>query len=314
MSVRGLEPDGTSGDVPGPGGGEPLDAAYRRCRALHRRHGRTYYLATMLLPGWKRRHVHALYGFSRYADDAVDGGGPVAAREAALRGFTARFEAGLAGGPVTDPILPAVLHTIRVFDLDVTDFRTFLASMAMDLTVTDYPSWADVCGYMAGSAAAIGSMMLPILGTERVPVAEAREAARGLGVAFQLTNFIRDVREDVDRGRVYLPGEDLARFGVTRPMLAAPTANEPVRALIAFEVARAHELYEAAMPGIELLSRSARPGIRAAAVLYRGILDEVARADFDVLSRRARVPRRHRAAVAARELARLAAGTNLAGW
>ncbi|BCJ27486.1 hypothetical protein Asera_15940 [Actinocatenispora sera] len=149
-------------------------------------------------------------------------------------------------------------------------------------------------------------MMLPILGTERVPVAAAREAARGLGVAFQLTNFIRDVREDSDRGRVYLPGEDLARFGVTRPMLAAPTANRAVRALIAFEVARAHELYEAAMPGIELLSRSARPGIRAAAVLYRGILDEVTRADFDVLARRARVPRRRRAAVAARELARLA--------
>ncbi|WP_239157487.1 phytoene/squalene synthase family protein [Actinocatenispora thailandica] len=283
-----------------------MAAAYRRCQVLHRRHGRTYYLATMLLPGWKRRHVHALYGFSRYADDTVDRGGPVAARESALRAFTARFEAGLAGEPVTDPILPAVLHTIRVFDLDVADFRTFLASMAMDLTVTDYPRWADVCGYMAGSAAAIGSMMLPILGTERVPVAAAREAARGLGVAFQLTNFIRDVREDLDRGRVYLPGEDLARFGVTRSALAAPVADGAVRALIAFEVARAHELYEAALPGIELLSRSARPGIRAAAVLYRGILDEVARADFDVLSRRARVPRRRRAAVAARELARLA--------
>ena len=284
---------------------ESLDVAYRRCRSLHRRYGRTYYLATMLLPAWKRRHVHALYGFSRYADDLVDADRPAAAREAALRAFAARFEAGLAGEPVTDPILPATLHTIRVFDLDVADFRTFLDSMAMDLTVTGYPRWPDLCRYMAGSAAAIGSMMLPILGTERVPVAEAREAARGLGVAFQLTNFIRDVREDADRGRVYLPAEDLDRFGVPREALSAPVADEAVRALIAFEVARAHELYDAAVPGIELLSRSARPGIRAAAVLYRGILDEVARADFDVLYRRARVPRRRRAAVAARELARL---------
>jgi phytoene synthase len=104
---------------------------------------------------------------------------------------------------------------------------------------------------------------------------------------------------------VYLPAEDLDRFGVPREALSAPVADEAVRALIAFEVARAHELYDAAVPGIELLSRSARPGIRAAAVLYRGILDEVARADFDVLYRRAREPRRRRAAVAARELARL---------
>lgn len=284
---------------------EPLGVAYARCRSLHRRHGRTYYLATRLLPAWKRRHVHALYGFSRYADDLVDGHGTAAAKGAALAAYAERFAAGLAGAARPDPVLPAVLHTIRVFDLDVADFRAFLASMAMDLTVTAYPTYEDLCGYMAGSAAAIGSMMLPVLGTERVDRAVARGPARTLGLAFQLTNFIRDVREDADRGRVYLPVEDLDRFGVGRADLAAPVATPAVRALVEYEVARAHTLYEAAAPGVEMLSRTARPCIRAAFTLYRGILDEVARAGYDVLGRRATVPNRRRAAVAARELARL---------
>ena len=279
-------------------GDESLAAAYRCCRLVHRRHGRTYYLATKLLPAWKRRHVHALYGFTRYADDIVDGGGAGAAER--LARWAERFEADDRG----HPILVAVRHTIAVFDLDVADFRTFLRSMAMDLTVTDYPRYADLRAYMAGSAAAIGTMMLPILGTARPgDLVAARGPARALGEAFQLTNFIRDVAEDLDRGRVYLPGEDLARFGVTRADLAGPVAGPAVRALIEYEARRARRLYAAARPGIDLLSASARPAIRAAYVLYGGILDEVARAGYDVLGRRATVPRWRRAAVVARELA-----------
>src|ERR1700750_2842545 len=114
----------------------PLAAAYDRCRELHRRHGRTYYLATRLLPAWKRRHVHALYGFTRYADEIVDRTGDLAPQERAdqLTAWTRSFLAGLAGAPTEDPLLPAVLHTIRVFDLSLTDFSSFLDSMAMDLT------------------------------------------------------------------------------------------------------------------------------------------------------------------------------------
>ena len=135
--------------------------------------------------------------------------------------------AGLHGAPVDDPLLPAVLHTIAVFDLDRDDFASFLKSMAMDLTVTAYPTYDHLLDYMEGSAAVIGTMMLPILGSSD-PVA-AREPARQLGFAFQLTNFIRDVAEDLDRGRTYLPDEDLAKFGVTREELAeaAPGAASP---------------------------------------------------------------------------------------
>jgi phytoene synthase len=283
-----------------------LDAAYERCRQLHRRHGRTYYLATRLLPAWKRRHVHALYGFTRYADEIVDRTEdlPPAERAAQLTEWSSRFVAGLRGERDDDPLLPAVLHTIAVFDLSIDDFDAFLSSMAMDLTVTSYATYDDLLGYMEGSAAVIGTMMLPILGSSD-PVA-AREPARQLGLAFQLTNFIRDVGEDLDRGRTYLPDEHLAEFGVTRDdLIAARTAGHStpaIKALIKAEVAQADKHYAAAAPGIPLLLPGSQACMRTAYQLYGGILDEVVAADYDVFVRRATVPNQVRARVATRSL------------
>ncbi|MEU5670759.1 phytoene/squalene synthase family protein [Micromonospora sp. NPDC047762] len=283
-----------------------LTAAYDRCRELHKRHGRTYYLATRLLPAWKRRHVHALYGFTRYADEIVDSTEdlPPAERAALLDRWASQFVAGLHGAPVDDPLLPAVLHTIAVFDLDRDDFASFLKSMAMDLTVTAYPTYDHLLDYMEGSAAVIGTMMLPILGSSD-PVA-AREPARQLGFAFQLTNFIRDVAEDLDRGRTYLPDEDMAKFGVTREELAEARARGRVtpriRELIEYEVTRAQAHYAAAAPGITMLAPASQACMRTAYALYGGILDEVAAQDYDVFVQRALVPQRRRMAVAARAL------------
>jgi phytoene synthase len=273
-----------------------LAASYERCRELHKRHGRTYYLATRLLPAWKRRHVHALYGFTRYADEIVDDTGalPPAERAARLAEWADRFRA----GATDDPLLPAVLHTIAVFDLDRNDFEAFLRSMAMDLTVTAYRTYEDLLDYMEGSAAVIGTMMLPILGS-RDPVA-AREPARQLGLAFQLTNFIRDVAEDLDRGRLYLPEEDLAAFGVSRADLERRVSTPPVKAVIRYEVDRARAHYRAAAPGIPLLSPGSQACMRTAFRLYGGILDEIVTADYNVFARRATVPKRRRAAVAVR--------------
>jgi phytoene synthase len=281
---------------------ERLARSYARCRELHRAHGRTYYLATLLLPRWKRPHVHALYGFTRYTDEIVDAmtGESVARRAARLRDWTSRFAGALAGERADDPVLPALLHTMSAFGLDPADFKAFLESMAMDLTVTGYDTYDDLLGYMAGSAAAIGSMMLPILGAG--DVGRARGPARQLGLAFQLTNFIRDVGEDLARGRVYLPAEDLARFGVSVGDLRAGVATGAVRRLIAFEVDRARRHYARAAPGIAMLAPESRPCIRTAYELYGGILDEVVAADYDVLARRAVVPNRRRLAVAAANL------------
>ncbi len=291
---------------------DTLAASYDRCRSLHRRHGRTYYLATRLLPAWKRRHVHALYGFARYADEIVDSTAPLPTAERCRRlaDWSAAFLAGLGAADdatAADPLLPAVLHTIRVFDLDLEDFQKFLASMAMDLTVTAYPTYRDLLEYMEGSAAVIGTMMLPVLqapasGPTR-DLAASREPARQLGFAFQLTNFIRDVAEDLDRGRVYLPTEDLERFDLTPADLtaarAAQRATPAIRTLIRYEIERAREHYAAAAAGIPMLVASSQPCIRAAYRLYSAILDEIAGQGHDVFARRAVVPHGRRLRMAA---------------
>jgi phytoene synthase len=283
-----------------------LARSYQRCRELHRSHGRTYYLATRLLPEWKRRHVHALYGFARYCDEIVDDLAdiPVGERAQRLQTWATRFLHGLAGEPVDDEILPAVLHTIAVFDLDRTDFEKFLRSMTMDLTVDRYRTYDDLLEYMEGSAAVIGTMMLPIL--DPADRAAATGPARELGLAFQLTNFIRDIREDLDRGRIYLPLDDLARCGVSEAELIAAAASgvstERIKSLIRYEIRRAQHHYELARPGIGMLAPSSQGAIRTAYLLYGGILDEIARRGYDVLSGRARVPTGRRLLVAGRSL------------
>jgi 15-cis-phytoene synthase len=278
--------------------------AYARSRAINREHGRSYYLATRLLPKRKRPHVHALYGFTRWADDIVDApdGSTTEQRQARLEELGTAFLAGLAGSEVTDPLLPAVLHTIELYQLDLEDFDKFLRGMAMDLKVSSYATYDELLGYMEGSAAVVGTMMLPILGL--VPGADsavARESARQLGFAFQLTNFIRDVREDLERGRIYLPESDLESYGVSVRTLTADAragrTSEPVKALIAYECRRALEHYAAAVAGLRLLEPRSRICIRAAYLLYGAILGEVARSGYDVMAGRVRVPRRRRAAI-----------------
>jgi len=295
-----------------------LDAAYASCRDLHRRHGRSYYLATRLLPPWKRRHVHALYGFTRYTDDIVDADGPagvplpVSERARRLGLWAEQFYAAAYGAEEpAEPVLLAVQHTIATFGLECADFDAFFASMRMDLHVRGYADYRALLEYMEGSAAVIGTMMLPILlapDDEPGPVpgaaAAARESARQLGLAFQLTNFIRDVAEDLGRDRVYLPAADLERFGVRRDDLAAPSASPAVRRLVAFEIERARVHYRASLPGLAMLPARSRRCVRLAYAVYGGILDRVERADCDVLAGRAVVPRRQRAAAVARELAR----------
>jgi len=261
-----------------------LDASYERCRVLNREHGRTYYLATRLLPRWKRRHVHALYGFMRHTDDIVDVAGHDApAREARLRDWTGAFLTALSGGKVDDPVLPAVLHTIAVFDLARADFVAFLRSMEMDLTITSYPTYDDLLDYMAGSAAAIGTLMLPILGA--TDLRAAREPARQLGLAFQLTNFIRDVREDTALDRVYLPAEERARFGVGEEDLRRRSTSPELKALLALEVRRARSMFAEAEPALAAAPGSVRSGMRLAVAVYQRVLDRVERIDFDVLGR-----------------------------
>ncbi len=278
----------------GRGGPDDLAAAYETCRRLNADHGRTYYLATLLLPPVKRPAVHALYAFARYADEIVDSvGGAAPERAAALD----ELGSALRGGPTTEPVVLAVRSTMRRWTIPAALFEDFLASMRQDLTVTEYPTYADLQRYMWGSAAVIGLQMVHILGTTPRHT-EAEPYAVALGQAFQLTNFLRDIGEDLDRGRVYLPVEDLAAHGYSVARLAERRVDGAFRRLMVDEIHRARELYAEAAPGIDLLVPASRDCVRTALRLYAGILDEIERADYDVFSRRVRVGPVRRAAVA----------------
>ncbi len=287
-----------------------LRAAYATCRALNALHGRTYFLATRLLPPDRRPAVHALYGFARYADEIVDDLGddrPLAEKAAQLDALTADLEAALDGAPTTQPVLTALADTARRYAIDRAHFTDFMTSMRMDTGVTEYATFDDLAVYVHGSAAVIGLQMLPILGT-RVPRAEAEPHAAALGVAFQLTNFLRDVGEDLDRGRVYLPLDELAAFGVDRELLTwcrrTRRGDPRVRRALAHLVAHTRGTYRRAEPGIAMLEPVSRACVACAFALYRGILDEIEAAGYDVLHRRVAVPNRRRAAVAVPGLAR----------
>ena len=283
-----------------------LRASYEACRRLNARHGRTYYLATLLLPARKRPYVHALYGFARYADEIVDDlASTLSDAEKAdwLVGWGEQFVRDVAAGRSEHPISRAVVDTVQRWDVPMAYVEAFLASMRMDLTVTEYATWDDLMVYVHGSAAVIGLEMLPVLETVvRREVAEPY--ATDLGIAFQLTNFLRDVGEDLRRGRVYLPQEDLAAHGVTHEHLAHGVVDGRVRRLMAFEIARTRELYRSAAAGVRLLHPTSRPCIETALALYGGILDEIEKADYRVLGQRVGVGRGRRAAVAVPGLAR----------
>ena len=274
----------------------PLEASYERCRELNKRYGTTYYWSTKVLPRVKQHHVWALYAFCRYADDIVDDLGPASVdqRADALASFGNQFFTDIERGRSDDPVLKAVVHTVKAFDIDIDCFRRFLRSMTMDLTIATYETWDDLLVYMDGSAAAIGEMMLPIL--EPLQPA-ATQHARDLGNAFQLTNFLRDIAEDLDRGRQYVPQEDLRRFGVD---LAQRCVSPEFVRLMRFEISRCRTLYGSADLGVTMLPPTSARCIRAARDLYGRILDKIEAQHFDVFTSRARVSTIEKAGLIAR--------------
>ena len=274
-----------------------LRDSYAACAALHASHGRTYYLATLLLPAWKRPYVHALYGFARWADEVVDDLASTLSDQEKSDRLDALATAAGAGDGATHPIAPAFVDTLRRWDIPADHVRAFLRSMKQDLTESSYKTFEDLSHYMHGSAAVIGLEMLPVLETV-VPLPVAAPYAVDLGLAFQLTNFLRDVAEDLQRGRLYLPLEDLDAFGVPREQLEAGVVDGRVRRLLSFEIARTRELYRSAAQGVRLLHPTSRPCIDTALRLYCGILDEIEQQDYPVLRRRVSVPRRRQLAVA----------------
>lgn len=283
-----------------------LREAYRRCRMLNAAHGRTFFLATRLLAPHQRPAVHALYGFARQADDILDDFDPdrgaVERAEQLQRLATRLFDALVQGTDCgADPALAAVVHTARRYDISWNLFDDFLASMRMDLTVTDYPDRPALEHYMHGSAEVIGLQMLPVLGTV-VPREEVAPYAAALGKAFQLTNFLRDVDEDLQRGRVYLPADELAAHDVDRDVLmwchTRHRTDPRVRRALAEQHAVTRRVYDYARTGIAMLAPGSRPCISAALTLYSEILDRIESIDYAIFSQRASVGTARRLRVA----------------
>jgi phytoene synthase len=275
-----------------------LRVSYEECKRLNALHGKTYYLATLLLPKAKRPFVHALYGFARYADEIVDDLASTltdAEKAAELKTWGDGVLSGLESGDSNDQVGRALIDTVNRFAIPHEHFVAFLHSMTMDLTVTEYANYEALMEYVYGSAAVIGLEMVPILGALSQG---AYEPAEKLGVAFQLANFIRDVGEDLDRGRVYLPQDELAQFGVDREMLEARKLTPQITAALKFQIERVRQLQREATPGILQLEPASRPCIEAASELYCGIVDEVEAIGYDIFNKRAKTSTGRRMRVA----------------
>ena len=275
-----------------------LRASYAECKRLNALHGKTYFLATLLLPKAKRPFVHALYGFARYADEIVDDlASQLTVEEKAkeLNAWGNTVLSDLKKGKSRDAVGRALIDTVNRFDIPHEYFEAFLHSMQMDLTVQEYETYDDLMEYVYGSAAVIGLQMVPILGPLHT---DAFESAKTLGIAFQLANFIRDVGEDLERSRVYLPKKELQEFGVDRTMLEKRVLTPEIVEALKFQIARVKRLQTEAAPGIQLLEPTSRPCIEAASTLYCGIVEEVEKIDYDIFNRRAKTSTGRRLRVA----------------
>ena len=286
--------------------------SYAECKKLNAQHGKTYFLATLLLPPAKRPFVHALYGFARYADEIVDDLNSTLSDEEkakALKSWGDGVLADIKTGKSHDHIGAALVDTVKRFDIPLSCFEAFLKSMTMDLTITEYHTYEDLLEYVYGSAAVIGLQMVPILGALNP---DAYVAAEKLGIAFQLANFIRDVGEDLERGRVYLPITELQASGVTREMLEERVVTPEIKSALQFQISRVRDLQRQANPGIALLAPESRACIEAASELYCGIVDEVEKINYEIFDKRAKTStwRRVKVALPAFIRARKARGKN----
>lgn len=257
-----------------------LDQAYAVSGRITKEYSKSFYLSSLLLPPAKRRAIHALYGFCRVSDNIVDSGGSHAQEELA-RWRHAAFR------PLPeqqDPVLMAWADARERYHVPRRYAEELLDGMAMDLTLRTYQTWEELSHYCYCVASTVGLMSMHITGFQNP---EAFSYAVKLGIALQLTNILRDVGEDASRGRVYLPLEDIERFGLTYAHFCHGQVDERFVRLLDFEIARAERLYSEAWPGIGLLSPDSRLSVATAATVYRGILNKIRQNRYDVFNQRA---------------------------
>lgn len=273
--------------------------AYETCRQITAKYAKTFYLGTLLMPKPKRQAIWAIYAWCRLTDELVDGLEATGTTPETLDAWEAQLESIFAGEPLDDPDV-ALVDTIQKFPIDIQPFRDMIAGQRLDLYRNRYQTFEELkqyCYYVAGTVGLMSTAVMGVDTSQSNPVwcrngeiYLPTEEAVALGIASQLTNILRDVGEDVLRGRIYLPLDELAQFNYTEAELLKGVLDDRWKALMKFQIARARQYYETAERGISYLSGDARYPIWAALILYRGILDEIEANDYDVFRKRAYVP------------------------
>ena len=278
-----------------------LDAAFEACRRETAEWAKTFYIGTLLLPYAKRRAIWAIYVWCRRTDELMDSPEAQTKSVEELSERLNRWERKtrcLFKGQVQDDLDAVMLDTIQRFPQSIHPYLDMIEGQRMDLTWTRYPRFEDLKLYCYRVAGTVGLMTQGVMGVDKAYTTapwsdrpDTSDAAVALGIANQLTNILRDVGEDRGRGRIYLPQEDLERFGYSEDELMAGKINNAWRELMRFQLERAREWFSRSEAGVRLLSRDARWPVWTSLRLYRGILDAIERVDYDVFNNRAYVGR-----------------------
>ncbi|MFN3650438.1 MAG: phytoene/squalene synthase family protein [Armatimonadota bacterium] len=262
-----------------------VDESYRHCIQVARTEARNFYYSFLCLPAPKRAAMCAIYAFMRYSDDVSDDGGEQAAKRMAE--WRGELDRALSGDYGESPVFPAFHDAVRRYGIPARYFHEVIDGTEMDLRPRRFETFDETYRYCYLVASVVGLVCIHVFGfSDR----RALELAESNGIAFQLTNILRDLREDAEMGRVYLPQEDLRRFGYTEAELRGGVDNAAFRELMRFQVERARDYYDRSAPLVELVDADSRPCLRAMRRIYGGILERIVAQEYDVFSRRARVP------------------------
>jgi phytoene synthase len=281
---------------------ERLAESYRYCEMVAKTQARNFYFSFMTLPPERKAAMCAIYAFFRYSDDVSDEAADdrpltiydgdeaeeTQTKADKMQEWRAALERALEGDYGDSLILPAFHDTVQTYHIPGRYFQELIDGTEMDLTKTRYETWEELRLYCYRVASLVGFVCIHVWGFDEAD-GKAMEYAEACGLAFQLTNIMRDVKEDAERDRIYLPQEDLLRFGVSEEDLKQGLLTENFRALMKFEAERAKEFYKQAHALFPLVHTPGRPTLSIMLKIYRGILDSIERNDYDVHSRRARV-------------------------
>ncbi|MTF39395.1 15-cis-phytoene synthase CrtB [Cyanobacterium aponinum AL20118] len=275
-----------------------LEESYEYCRQVTAKYSKTFYLGTLLMPKEKRSAIWAIYVWCRRTDELVDGPQAKLTTPETLDLWEQQLESVFAGQPIDDPDV-ALVDTLKRYPMDIQPFKDMIAGQRMDLYRNRYETFNDLYLYCYRVAGTVGLMSSAVLGIDNSyknapwydkTVYIPEKEAIALGIANQLTNILRDVGEDIGRGRIYLPLEDLERFNYTQEDLLNKVIDERWYDLMKFQINRAKEYYQQAESGIKALNPDGRWPVWSALMLYQGILDVIAKNNYDVFNRRAFVP------------------------